>query len=93
MTDRDNRYGDAPLGRSVEQIEGDVGNRVNPAVPGEQVRDEEMLEGVPIPPVLSGPSGTAMIPATPDGGRVTEGDGGTAADGTGRTTRDDGGTV
>ncbi|BDP41232.1 hypothetical protein DAETH_12010 [Deinococcus aetherius] len=88
MTNEDNRYGDAPLGRSVEEVEGEAGNRVNPSAPGEQVRDDEMLAGVPVPPVLSGPAGTAMIPGITDGNRVTDGDSGGADDGTARQNRD-----
>ncbi|GBF06439.1 hypothetical protein DAERI_090025 [Deinococcus aerius] len=87
MTDPDNRYGDAPLGRSVEEVEQDNTNRVNSPVPGEQVRDDDALAGVPVPPVLSGPAGTGMIPAVTDGGRVTD-RGGDADDGTARENRD-----
>ncbi len=87
MTDSDNRYGDAPLGRSVEEVEQDNTNRVNPPVPGEQVRDDGMLAGVPVPPVLSGPAGTAMIPAVRDGERVTDRSG-DADDGAARENRD-----
>ncbi|WP_019588677.1 hypothetical protein [Deinococcus apachensis] len=87
MTDSDNRYGDAPLGRSVEEVEQDGGNRVNSPVPGEQVRDDDMLAGVPVPPVLSGPAGTGMIPAVTDGSRVTDRSG-DAEGGSARENRD-----
>ncbi|WP_034384628.1 hypothetical protein [Deinococcus sp. YIM 77859] len=85
MTNGDHRYGDEPLGKSVEELEQESGNRVNPPVPGEQVRDD----GVPliVPPVLSGPAGTAMIPAVHDGTLVTENQEDTASE-TPRTTRD-----
>ncbi|WP_102127821.1 hypothetical protein [Deinococcus planocerae] len=88
MTDNENRYGDAPLGRSVEEVEGDAGNRVNSAVPGEQVRDDDMLAGVPAAPVLSGPAGTAVIPGVVDVNRVTDANTGGAEDGTARENRD-----
>lgn len=87
MTDNENRYGDAPLGRSVEEVEGDAGNQVNSPMPGEQVRDDQMLGGVPVPPVLSGPAGTAMIPGVTDANRTMDTSGG-ADDGTARENRD-----
>ena len=87
MTDNQNRYGDEPLGKSAEEIEGDAGNRVNSSMPGEQVRDDQMLGGVPVPPVLSGPAGTAMIPGAADTARLTDTSGG-ADDGTARENRD-----
>ncbi|MEW6421372.1 MAG: hypothetical protein AB1511_06565 [Deinococcota bacterium] len=72
MTDRDHRYGEQPLGKSVEEVEAEGGNRLNSPVPGEQVREDELGAGLVVPPVLSGPSGTAMIPAVMDGERLTE---------------------
>ncbi|WP_216318568.1 hypothetical protein [Deinococcus aestuarii] len=88
MTNDDNRYGDAPLGRSVEEVEGDAGNRMNSPVPGEQVRDDDMLAGVPAAPVLSGPAGSAVIPGVLDVDRVTDANTGGADDGTARENRD-----
>ncbi|ANE43778.1 hypothetical protein [Deinococcus puniceus] len=41
MTDNSNRYGNEPLGKSVEEIEQDAGNRVNSAVEGEERRDND----------------------------------------------------
>lgn len=85
MTNGDHRYGDEPLGKSVEEIEQEGGNRVNSPVPGEQVRDGDVP--LIVPPVLSGPAGTAMIPAVHDGTLVTERQG-DADDGTPRPNRD-----
>jgi hypothetical protein len=48
MTDSSDRYGSQPLGKSVEEVESEAGNRVNPAVPGEQIRhDEEVVAMIP----------------------------------------------
>ena len=41
MTDSSGRYGDKPLGKSVEEVEAQEGNRVNSPVPGEAVRQDE----------------------------------------------------
>ena len=41
MIDSSDRYGSEPLGKSVEEVESEAGNRVNPSVPGEQVRHDE----------------------------------------------------
>lgn len=41
MTDNSNRYGNEPLGKSVEEVEQDAGNRVNSPVEGEQRRDND----------------------------------------------------
>jgi hypothetical protein len=41
MTDNSNRYGNEPLGKSVEEIEQDSGNLVNSPVEGEQRRDSD----------------------------------------------------
>ncbi|GMA13750.1 hypothetical protein E5F05_15325 [Deinococcus metallilatus] len=90
MTDSDHRYGDAPLGKSVEEIEQDSGNLVNSPVEGEEVRDGGGPDGLLVPPILSGPSGTGMIPAIIDGGRVIREaeDGSGADDGTDHPGRD-----
>ncbi len=42
-SDRDSK----PLGPSVEQIEADEGNRTNPSVPGEAMRQEDALPPIP----------------------------------------------
>ncbi len=48
MTDSSDRYGSKPLGKSVEEIEAGESNRVNPSVPGEQVRhDQEEVAMIP----------------------------------------------
>ncbi len=41
MTDNSNRYGNQPLGKSVEEVEQDAGNRVNSPVEGEERRDND----------------------------------------------------
>ena len=41
MTDNSNRYGNEPLGKSVEEIEQDAGNRVKSPVEGEARRDND----------------------------------------------------
>lgn len=45
MSDTDHRYGDAPLGKSVEEIEREGGNLVNSPVQGEDRRGDD---GVPL---------------------------------------------
>ncbi|CAM4452400.1 hypothetical protein [Deinococcus marmoris] len=47
MTDSSDRYGSEPLGKSVEEVESEAGNRVNPSVPGEQVRHDEEVAMIP----------------------------------------------
>ncbi|MBI0444932.1 MULTISPECIES: hypothetical protein [unclassified Deinococcus] len=90
MTDHDHRYGDQPLGKSVEEVEEESSNRVNSPVPGEQIQDDALGAGVVVPPVLGGPSGGAMIPAVMDGERLTEraDDGSGPDDGTAPNHRD-----
>ncbi|THF68194.1 hypothetical protein E7T06_17420 [Deinococcus sp. Arct2-2] len=41
MTDNSNRYGNEPLGKSVEEVEQDAGNVVNSSVEGEQRHDND----------------------------------------------------
>ncbi|ADV66957.1 hypothetical protein [Deinococcus maricopensis] len=64
----DNRYGDAPLGRSVEDVEQDNENLVNSSLQGEDVRSRD--DGLPaaVIPIPSGPSGSAVpaVIANPD---------------------------
>ena len=73
----DNRYGETPLGRSVEDIEQDNENRVNPSEQGETARRRD--EGLPgaFIPIPAGPSGSAApaVIADPDrmGGRDRSG--------------------
>ena len=48
MTDSSDRYGSEPLGKSVEEVEAGQSNRVNPSVPGEQIRhDQEEVAMIP----------------------------------------------
>lgn len=72
----DNRYGSEPLGKSVEEVEGESGNRVNSSVPGETQRDLEMDAAI-IPAVVSGGTGgSAGFPAVIDpNGLVEDGSG------------------
>lgn len=80
----DNRYGDAPLGRSVEEIEQESGNLDNSPVQGEEVRSNE--PGL-VPAVANG--NTSGVPAliNPDG--LTE-HGSGPEDGTARSGRGNG---
>ncbi|WP_045234055.1 hypothetical protein [Deinococcus pimensis] len=55
MTDDSKLSGIPPLGRSVEEIEAEDGNRVNPDTPREEHGGD-----IPPIPVLGGPSGTAL---------------------------------
>ncbi len=65
MTDSPDRYGSKPLGKSVEAIEGEEGNRVNSPVPGEQVRHEEETVAV-IPAVSKSNTSTNPGVVSPD---------------------------
>ncbi|MFK7601057.1 hypothetical protein ACI3L1_02460 [Deinococcus sp. SM5_A1] len=59
----DNRYGDKPLGKSVEEVESEEGNRVNSPVPGEARRDmQDEADFVPAV-VGGGGGGTGATPA------------------------------
>lgn len=80
----DNRYGDAPLGRSVEEIEQEGGNLQNSSVPGEAVRDRDAAA---IPAIVNG--NQTGVPAMLNVDNLVEGGGG-ADDGTARTNRDGG---
>lgn len=79
MTDPDNRYGDAPLGRSVEEVEQEGGNLVNPPGPGEDRGDDE----VALPSVANANASAVPAVLDPTGMREAEGE-------TGRRDRDDG---
>ncbi|WP_084050840.1 hypothetical protein [Deinococcus hopiensis] len=101
MSDTDHRYGDAPLGKSVEEIEREGGNLVNSPVPGENRGDDGVLPVVIPPavagtgvgaPLVGGVAGTgnglaAAELAVVGNGRLVE-DGGDADDGTARANRD-----
>ncbi|CAM3836101.1 hypothetical protein [Deinococcus frigens] len=65
MTDSHNRYGDQPLGKSVEDIEAEEGNRVNSSVPGEAVRRDQEEVGV-IPAVANSNTNTNPGVIAPD---------------------------
>ncbi len=59
----DNRYGDKPLGKSVEEVESQEGNRVNSPVPGEARRDlADEADFIPVV-VSGGTGGSAGFPA------------------------------
>ncbi|MDV6375646.1 hypothetical protein [Deinococcus arenicola] len=82
----DNRYGDQPLGKSVEEVEREEGNRVNSSVPGELQRDAEMHAAI-IPAVVGGGTGGSVgFPAVLDPDGLIE-DGSGADDGTAASER------
>lgn len=101
MSDSDHRYGDAPLGKSVEEIEREGGNLVNSPVPGEN-RHEDGALPVVIPPAVAGTGvGAPLVggvagtgSALPAAGLLVTGDrglieeGGDADDGRARENRD-----
>ncbi|UBV42050.1 hypothetical protein LAJ19_10440 [Deinococcus taeanensis] len=78
----DNRYGDTPLGKSVEEIEQEGGNLVNDARQGEAVRRDE----APVVPAVSTLQGSGVIAALRPGDLIERGSG--AEDGTASTNRD-----
>lgn len=82
MTDSGNRYGNEPLGKSVEEIEENSSNRVNSPVEGEQRRDEE---GVAIPAIVNG--NASSVPAIVNADQLVE-DGSGRDDGTETNARD-----
>jgi len=86
MSDTDHRYGDAPLGRSVEEIEREGGNLVNSPVQGEDRRDDGLPLAVPLgvagtgvgAPVAGNFNGSQVLPTagligTDSGLRTQEG--------------------
>ena len=83
----DNKYGDAPLGRSIEDIEDESGNRENSSVQREDVGSHGGMTAAIIP-IPAGPSGGAVpaVIANPErvDGRSESG----AADGQGGKQRD-----
>lgn len=59
----DNRYGDKPLGKSVEEVESEAGNRTNSSLPGEARRDlADEADFIPVV-VSGGTGGSAGFPA------------------------------
>ncbi|RJF73434.1 hypothetical protein D3875_19700 [Deinococcus cavernae] len=79
----DNRYGNTPLGKSVEEVQDEAGNRINSPVEGEAVRanDEKLIPAV----VNSNASGTPVGVLHPEA--LVEA-GGSGDDGSARTNRD-----
>ncbi|MPY65429.1 hypothetical protein F8S09_01810 [Deinococcus sp. SDU3-2] len=80
----DNRYGDAPLGRSVEEIEQESGNLVNSSLPGETVRDNDTAA---VPAIVNSNQSASPAVVNPENMMVS---GGGADDGTAHTHRDGG---
>lgn len=71
MTDNSNRYGDAPLGKSVEEVEQESGNLINPPVEGEAMRAGQDAADMIVPAIPTGiASGTGMAGAVPAAGAV-----------------------
>ena len=84
MTDQPNRYGNEPLGKSVEEVEQDSGNAANSPAEGETVRHDQDSTLV-VPAVVN--SNTSGVPAVLNPTALVE-DGGGADDGRGRENRD-----
>lgn len=84
MTDQPNRYGNEPLGKSVEEVEQESGNVANSPVGGESVRHDQDSTLV-VPAVVN--SNTSGIPAVLNADALVE-DGSGAADGRRRENRD-----
>ncbi len=78
----DNKYGNTPLGKSVEQIEDESANRVNSPVEGEVRRQGDSAV---ISAVVNGNASGVPAVVNPDG--LVERGGG-SDDGTARPTRD-----
>lgn len=85
MTDQSNRYGQEPLGKSVEEVEQESSNAVNSPVSGEEVRHEQDRALV-VPAVVN--SNTSGIPALINPDALTDGDGSGADDRRTRENRD-----
>ena len=67
-----NRYGDEPLGKSVEQVEQESGNLVNSPVEGEEMRARETAEALVVPAVPNAnQTGTPAVAVNP--GALIEG--------------------
>ncbi|NTY00404.1 hypothetical protein [Deinococcus sp. JMULE3] len=78
----DNRYGDAPLGKSVEEIQQESGNVVNSPATGEARRAEE----APVVPALVTGTGSGVIAAVRPDALIEPGSG--ADDGRDHQNRD-----
>lgn len=70
MTDSENRYGDTPLGRSVEEVEQEGGNLENP--PATDDGDNK----VALPAVANANASAVPAVLDPEGLREEEGNGG-----------------
>ncbi|WP_414656817.1 hypothetical protein ACINK0_11765 [Deinococcus sp. VB343] len=63
-----NRYGDEPLGKSVEQVERESGNLVNSPVEGEVMREREVTEALVVPAIPNAnQTGTPAVMVNPAG--------------------------
>ncbi|GGK22121.1 hypothetical protein GCM10008955_14520 [Deinococcus malanensis] len=80
MTDSSNRYGDQPLGKSVEEIEREGGNLENSPVQGEDRRRDD---GLVVPAVIGGT--TSGAPGAVVGAGLLADRTGGADDGTARS--------
>lgn len=61
-----NRYGDEPLGKSVEQVQRESGNLVNSPVEGEVRREQEDAEMLVVPAVPNAnQTGTPAVAVNP----------------------------
>ncbi|MBB6015997.1 hypothetical protein ACFP9V_11360 [Deinococcus radiopugnans] len=69
----DNRYGDKPLGKSVEEVESETGNRVNSPLPGEARRDLEVDAAIVPAIVGGGGESTGAVPAIINSDALVEG--------------------
>ena len=83
MTDNSNRYGNEPLGKSVEEVEQESGNLVNSPVEGEVQRAGEDT----FVPVIANANATGVPGAIFSGGALVDRTG-TADDGSTSRSRD-----
>ncbi len=83
MTDSSNRYGNEPLGKSVEEVENDSGNRVNSPVEGERVRHDQ--DGAAVLPTVVNGTTSGVVPAVLDSDELVD-DGGAHDDARRRNT-------
>ena len=83
MTDNSNRYGNEPLGKSVEEVEQESGNLINSPVEGEVQRAGEDT----FVPVIANANATG-VPGAIFGGSAMVDRTGTADDGSTTRSRD-----
>lgn len=63
----DNRYGKAPLGKSVEEVASETGNRAQPASEGEAVRaTQDRIQDKVIPAIANSNATAAPAVINPD---------------------------